>query len=54
MKLSLEAGKPVPVIEELSLADSLGGGIGLDNQYSFQLVGDLVVQTLLVSKDEIV
>ena len=44
----------VPVIEELSLADSLGGGIGLDNQYSFQLVRDLVDQTLLVSKDEIV
>ena len=53
MKLSLEAGKPVPVIEEPSLADSLGGGIGLDNQYTFQLVRDLVDKTLLVSEDEI-
>jgi len=53
MKLSLEAGKPVPVIEEPSLADSLGGGIGLDNQYTFQLVRDLVDETLLVSEDEI-
>jgi len=53
MKLSLEAGKPVPVIEEPSLADSLGGGIGLDNQYTFQLVRDLVDDTLLVSEDEI-
>ena len=53
MKLSLEAGKPVPVIEEPSLADSLGGGIGLDYQYTFQLVRDLVEETLLVSEDEI-
>ena len=53
MKLSLEVGKPVPVIEEPSLADSLGGGIGLDNQYTFQLVRDLVDETLLVSEDEI-
>ena len=53
MKLSLEAGKPVPVIEEPSLADSLGGGIGLDNQYTFQLVRDLVDETILVSEDEI-
>ena len=44
---------PVPVIEEPSLADSLGGGIGLDNQYTFQLVRDLVDETLLVSEDEI-
>ena len=53
MKLRLETGKPVPVIEEPSLADSLGGGIGLDNQYTFQLVRDLVDETLLVSEDEI-
>ena len=53
MKLSLKAGKPVPVIEEPSLADSLGGGIGLDNQYTFQLVRDLVDETILVSEDEI-
>jgi threonine dehydratase len=53
MKLSLEAGKPVPVIEEPSLAESLGCGIGLDNQYTFQLVRDLVDETLLVSEDEI-
>ena len=53
MKLSLKAGKPVPVIEEPSLTDSLGGGIGLDNQYTFQLVRDLVDETLLVSEDEI-
>ena len=50
MKLSLEAGKPVPVIEEPSLADSLGGGIGLDNQYTFQLVRDLVDETYSLAK----
>ncbi len=38
MALSLAAGRPVAVEEEASLADSLGGGIGLDNRYTFALV----------------
>jgi threonine dehydratase len=50
---SLRAGRPVDVVEEPSLADSLGGGIGLDNQYTFALVRDLVDEVLLVSEDEI-
>ena len=53
MVLSLEAGKPVEVEEEESLADSLGGGIGLDNRYTLALVQELVDETLLVSEDEI-
>jgi len=53
MVLSLEAGKPVEVEEEESLADSLGGGIGLENRYTLSLVQELVDQTLLVSEDEI-
>ena len=53
MVLSLEAGKPVEVEEEESLADSLGGGIGLENHYTFSLVQELVDETLLVSEDEI-
>ena len=32
MKASLDAGKPVPVTELPTLADSLGGGIGLSNR----------------------
>ena len=53
MVLSLEGGKPVEVEEEESLADSLGGGIGLDNRYTLALVQELVDETLLVSEDEI-
>jgi threonine dehydratase len=53
MYQSLRAGRPVDVVEEPSLADSLGGGIGLDNRYTFALVRDLVDEVLLVSEDEI-
>jgi threonine dehydratase len=53
MVLSLEAGRPVEVEEEESLADSLGGGIGLENLYTLSLVQELVDETLLVSEDEI-
>lgn len=37
MHASLAAGHPVEVEELPSLADSLGGGIGLDNRYTFNL-----------------
>ena len=53
MVLSLKAGKPVEVEEEESLADSLGGGIGLENRYTLSLVQELVDETLLVSEEEI-
>jgi threonine dehydratase len=50
---SLRAGQPVAVEEAASLADSLGGGIGLDNRHTFALVRDLVDETVLVGEDEI-
>lgn len=50
---SINAGKPVQVEEYASLADSLGGGIGLDNQYTFDLVRELVDDMVLVSEEEI-
>jgi threonine dehydratase len=50
---SLEAGKPVPVEEVESLADSLGGGIGLDNAYTFDITKRLIDETLLISEDDI-
>ncbi len=53
MARSIEAGKPVDVVENDSLADSLGGGIGQDNRYSFPLIRDLVDDIILVSEDEI-
>lgn len=53
MHLSIKAGKPVEVEEVPSLADSLGGGIGLDNRLSFPLCRDLLDETLLVTEEEI-
>jgi len=50
---SLQAGRPVAVEEEASLADSLGGGIGLDNRYTLPLVRDLVDEVVLLSESEI-
>ena len=35
------------------MADSLLGGIGLDNQYTFDIVRDYVDQTAQVSEEEI-
>ncbi len=48
MHASLAAGQPIELPEEQSLADALGGGIGLDNQWTFEPVRDLVDETLLV------
>jgi len=53
MALSLQAGVPVAVIEEPSLADSLLGGIGLENRYTFPLIRDLVDEIVLLSEAEI-
>ncbi len=50
---SLKAGKPVPVEEKNSLADSLLGGIGLDNRYTLPMVEQFVDEHLLVTEDEI-
>src|SRR5690625_1772131 len=53
MYRSLQAGEPVEVREEESLADSLGGGIGLGNRFTFPLVRELVDDVLLLSETEI-
>jgi threonine dehydratase len=50
---SLEAGKPIEVEELPTLADSLGGGIGLDNEYTFKAVQKYVDETIRVSEEEI-
>jgi threonine dehydratase len=50
---SQKAGRPVQVEELPSLADALGGGIGLDNRFTFPMVRDLVDDLLLVDEDEI-
>jgi threonine dehydratase len=53
MAASLAAGRPVEVREERTLADSLGGGIGLDNRHTFAMVRGLVDEVILLSEAEI-
>ena len=53
MHASLEAGKPVVVEELPTLADSLGGGIGANNRYTFPMVRDLMDESVLLSEAEI-
>ncbi len=53
MHASLVAGHPVEVEEVASLADSLGGGIGLANRLSFPLCRDHLDDVVLVSEAEI-
>lgn len=53
MKASLDAGRPVLVEELPTLADSLGGGIGLDNRLTFAMCRDLLDGIVLLSEDEI-
>lgn len=53
MHASLRAGKPVSVEELETLADSLGGGIGLQNRYTFGLCRDLLDDVVLLSEEEI-
>lgn len=50
---SLRAGRPVEVEEVASLADSLGGGIGMENRLTLAMCRDLLDEVVLVSEDEI-
>lgn len=53
MAASQKAGKPIEVEELPTLADSLGGGIGLDNRLTFNMVRDYVDDIVLLSETEI-
>lgn len=53
MKASLDAGKPVLVEELPTLADSLGGGVGIDNRLTFAMCRDLLDDVVLLTEDEI-
>jgi threonine dehydratase len=53
MHAAIAAGKPVAIREEETLADSLGGGIGLQNHVTFTLCRDLLDDVILLSEDEI-
>jgi len=53
MHASLRAGKPVQVEELETLADALGGGIGLGNRYTYGMTQALVDDTVLITEQEI-
>lgn len=53
MAASLRAGHPVAVTEEPTLADSLGGGIGLGNRLTLAMCQALLDDVILVAEDEI-
>lgn len=50
---SIKAGKLLEMEESETLADSLLGGIGLDNHYTFGMVKKFTDQLLLIPEDEI-
>jgi len=50
---SLKHGKPVDVEELETLADCLGGSIGLDNQYTFNIAKEIIDDFVLVDEDKI-
>ncbi|MHB9841433.1 hydroxyectoine utilization dehydratase EutB [Paraburkholderia terrae] len=50
MHASLAAGKPVLVDELETLADSLGGGIGLENRHTFSLTRELIDEVVLLDE----
>ena len=53
MKASLDAGRPVHVQELPTLADSLGGGIGLSNKLTFAMCRALLDDVVLLTEAEI-
>jgi threonine dehydratase len=53
MAASFAAGHPVEVEELPTLADSLGGGIGLANAVTFGLCRTLLDDVVLVTEDQI-
>ena len=53
MHESLKAGFPVELEESETLADSLLGGIGLDNRYTFNMVSKYADDLVLVPEEEI-
>jgi threonine dehydratase len=53
MHASLLAGRPVAVEEVETLADSLGGGVGLSNQYTFSMCRELLDGVVLLDEAEI-
>ena len=50
---SLKKGKPVDVAELETLADCLGGSIGLENKFTFDIVKNSIDDFVLISEEKI-
>ncbi len=53
MYYSLQAGAPIEMREEETIADALAGGLGKENQYTFRMVQEYVDDVVLVSEEAI-
>ena len=53
MYQSLKKGYPVDVLEKNTLADSLGGSIGINNKYTFNIVQKYVDDFIVISEKQI-
>lgn len=53
MRASIEAGRPIDLPEEETLANALAGGIGLDNRHSFALIQELIATHVTVHESDI-
>ena len=50
---SVKAGHPIELTEQETIASALAGGIGLNNQYSFSLIEQLVHEHVTVTEKQI-
>ena len=53
MYASLKAGEPIDIVEEETLADCLGGNIGLENKYTFKIAQDTIDDFVLIDEAKI-
>lgn len=53
MVRSIRAGRPIQLPDEETVASALSGGIGLDNRYTFDIVGDVIAEHVVVEERDI-
>lgn len=53
MVQSIDAGRPVQLPDEETVASALSGGIGLDNRLTFDIVKEVAAEHVIVEEDEI-
>ena len=49
----LKKGRPVEVFEKKTLADSLGGSIGLNNKYTFKILQEYIDDFVTINEKQI-